>query len=153
VIPQASASSVNVERVIAASREAVFDAWLDPERLARFMMPGEGMRVARVEVDPREGGSFLIVMVAGAQEMPHRGTYLRIRPHDRLVFSWLSESAGAGSVVTLNFEPLGPRETRITLVHEGLPDADVRDQHREGWTAIFDKLAGMAHGDWNEPSA
>ena len=30
---------LEISRTIAAPREAVFDAWLDPEMLARFMTP------------------------------------------------------------------------------------------------------------------
>ena len=51
-----------VRRTISIARERVFDAWLDPARLALFMRPrGEGH--ADVTVDPRVGGSFRIVMI------------------------------------------------------------------------------------------
>lgn len=46
--------SLTIARLIPASHERVFDAWLDPARLARFMLPREGGR-AEVTVDPRVG--------------------------------------------------------------------------------------------------
>ena len=42
--------TMQVERSIAAPREAVFRAWLDPEMLRRFMLPGQDMTVPRADV-------------------------------------------------------------------------------------------------------
>jgi uncharacterized protein YndB with AHSA1/START domain len=95
--------TLTVERVIPATPAVVFQAWLDPQALARFMCPAPGMTVGRVTVDPRVGGDFLIVMKTGDQEMPHHGTYQVIDPPHRLVFSWHSKHAGmtGDSQVTL----------------------------------------------------
>ena len=41
---------VEVATTIRAPRERVFDAWLDPDRLARFLCAGD-THVARIEVD------------------------------------------------------------------------------------------------------
>jgi uncharacterized protein YndB with AHSA1/START domain len=125
---------------VPAPPERVFEAWLDPAALARFMCPAEGSSVARAEVDARAGGAFLIVMHIGGQDLPHRGEYLEIVPHERLVFTWLSHVAGPGSRVTLTFEPLASGHTRLTLEHVGL-DESVRGKHEQGWTQILKALA------------
>ena len=58
-----AAAAVVVRRMIAASAEDLFDAWLDPEALAQWMRPGSiQSTVARVE--PRVGGAYEIVMQA-----------------------------------------------------------------------------------------
>ena len=43
--------------------------------------------------------------------------------------------------MTLHFEPLGDAQTRLTLEHVGLDDAERRRQHDIGWTAILGELA------------
>src|SRR5690606_2974200 len=95
---------LTLTRDINAPREQVFEAWLQPEALAHFMTPGPGMTVPKAECDPQVGGTFLIVMKAGEQELPHRGEYKEIARYSRLVFTWLSMPADAGSLVTLTFE-------------------------------------------------
>lgn len=133
--------SLTIDRVIPAPRQAVFEAWLDPEALARFMTPGEGMTVPKVENEPRVGGSFLIVMKAGEQELEHRGEYQVIDRYDRLVFTWISGHTMPGSTVTLTFQELSPKETKLTLHHVGFPNEQSRSDHEGGWKAIVDALA------------
>ncbi len=127
---------LTVERTIAAPPEAVFDAWLDPEMLARFMKPGPDMSVPKAETDPREGGRFEIVMRAGDQDMPHTGTYRKISPHSRLVFTWESPFSTEDSTVTLDFTPQGGG-THVRLHHIRFLSEEARDNHQGGWTAIL----------------
>jgi len=123
-------STLTLERLVPAAPRAVFEAWLDPAALARFMCPA----------DARVGGAFLIVMMTGDAELPHRGEYLEIARHTRLAFTWRSQHAGEGSRVTLRFEPVGDAQTRLTLEHVGLDDAERRRQHELGWTNILGEL-------------
>ena len=133
---------LTVTKVIPASRKEVFEAWLDPQALARFMKPMEGLLDCKTEVDPREGGSFLIVMRAGDIEVPHRGEYKTISRYDRLVFTWLSEHSSPDSIVTLDFIERGAQETELTLHHVGLPSEGQRASHEKGWNRIIETLAG-----------
>ena len=48
--------TVNISKTIHAPIEKVFDAWLDPETLSKFMLPMPGMPASDVENDAREGG-------------------------------------------------------------------------------------------------
>src|SRR5262249_5566333 len=80
---------VEVAITIRAPRERVFDAWLDPNHLARFLCAG-ATRVARIEVDAREGGQFRIVMASDRGEYDHRGRYVEITRPERLRFTCTS---------------------------------------------------------------
>src|SRR5687768_12547692 len=133
------APSVVIERLIPAPPRVVFEAWLDPKALQRFMCGGPGVRVTKVECDPRVGGRFLIVMNVGGQDIEHRGEYLEIERHRRLAFTWLSAYAGEGSCVTLHFVDSGNGETRLTLEHVGLIEAE-RSKHHVGWSHILSGL-------------
>ena len=135
--------SLNVSRTINAPVEALFNAWLDPEMLARFMLPGDGMSVPKAETDPVEGGRFDIIMQAGEQEIPHAGTYKKIDRHSQLVFTWESPFSTDGSTVTLDFKPVDGG-TEVNLNHVKFPNEESRDNHEGGWAAILAKLDAAA---------
>ena len=137
------APSVVIERLIPAPPRVVFDAWLDVDALQRFMCGGPGVRVKKVEADPRVGGRFLIVMDVEGHDIPHRGEYLEIERYTRLVFTWLSPYAGEGSVVTLQFAESENGATRLTLEHAGLVESE-RSKHHVGWSHILTELATLA---------
>ena len=138
--------SLEVTRVIAAPQEAVYEAWLDPEKLRRFMTPGPGMRVASAETDPREGGRFAIVMANDEAELLHEGTYEELRPHDRIVFTWESPFSAEGSRVTLDFAP-ADGGTEVRLRHVRFPDLQSRDNHEGGWSTILSVFAAVLEDD------
>jgi len=136
-----STFELTVSRTIPASRKEVFEAWLSPEAIQHFMCPGEGMTVPKAEVDAREGGSFLIVMAAGDQEIPHRGEYKTIKRYEKLAFTWISEHSIPSSLVTIDFQEKSPNETEVTLYHVGFPSEESRTNHEGGWTRILETLS------------
>ena len=131
--------TLTVERTIKAPPEIVFDAWLTPETLIRFMCPEPGMDAPDVETDAKVGGTFKIVMKQGDTEIPHTGTYHEIDRPNRLVFTWVSPFSVEGSTVTLEFRAKG-EGTHVTLTQTRFENAERRDQHRGGWTRILDRL-------------
>ena len=131
--------TLTVTRAIKARPEQVFDAWLNPDMLMRFMQPGPGMTTPQATSDPRVGGRFDLIMANGSDEMPHGGIYQVIeRPH-LLVFSWESPFSVEGSTVRLEFKPEGTG-TLVTLTHMRFPSEESRDNHHGGWTSILAKL-------------
>lgn len=131
---------VKVSKVISAPIDKVFDAWLDPKMLAKFMQPMEGMSDAIVTNDAKVGGKFSVVMVAGDNKMPHVGEYIEISRPNRLVFTWVTDSSADGSTVTLNFSNVDDGNTQIDLHHVKFIDEETRDNHMGGWTGILDAL-------------
>jgi len=131
--------SLNVSRTINAPAEALFNAWLDPDMLARFMLPGKGTTVPKAATDPVEGGRFDIMMKAGDQELPHAGTYKKIDRHSKIIFTWESPFSVDGSTVTLDFKPVDGG-TEVNLHHVKFPTEESRDNHEGGWKSILAKL-------------
>ena len=132
---------VNIEKIINAPIEKVFDAWLDPQIMSKFMMGMPDMPESEVETDAREGGNFTIIMHYRGEKLPHTGKYLEIsRPH-RLVFTWASHhSVVDNSTVTLNFTRLDDQKTNVALSHVKFIDEEMRSAHEGGWECILDKL-------------
>jgi uncharacterized protein YndB with AHSA1/START domain len=133
--------SLTVRREIAAPAEVLFDAWLDPSSLGTWLRPA-GIVDTRAETDPREGGTFRIVMADGERSLVHTGTYLEIDRPRRLVFTWSSPATGfRDSVVTVTFRS-APGSTVVEIHQVGLPDEDARTSHGSGWTDALRELAG-----------
>ena len=138
-----SAPPLRIVRVIPASAEEIFDAWTDADSLGVFMAPGSVLR-AVVELDPRVGGRFRIVMKGPDCDHEHTGEYLVVERPRRLVFTWISAAtSGRATTVSLELLPRGPDETELILVHEGLPDETAAERHRSGWGDILRRLEGI----------
>lgn len=134
--------TLTVSRLIRAEPKRVYDAWLDPEMLMRFMRTCEGDKVPSARTDPREGGRFEILMRSNDRDIPHAGTYLELRPHERIVFTWESPYSTDGSTVTVTLAPEGAA-TRLTLTHVKFVSEEMRDNHEKGWGAILDSLRAV----------
>ncbi len=132
-----------LSRVINAPIDKVFDAWLDPQLLARFMLPMPGMPQPKTEVDGRVGGRFTIHMDVGEKIIPHSGTYLELDRPNRLVFSWESPFSTDGSTVTLEFTVKDKTKTRLELTHVRFIDEETRDNHEIGWGNILAALDNL----------
>lgn len=104
------------------------------------MAPGS-MTVAELEMDPRPGGFFRLVMRSERGDIAHSGEYREVDAPRRLVFTWKSPATqGRDTVVTVEFHEHGDA-TELVLIHEELPDEPTAKGHREGWTSIAETLA------------
>ena len=135
--------SLSLTRIVDARPEKVFNAWLTPATLKRFMVPCEGGAVPVAESEARVGGRFCIVMFNGEKNIEHTGTYLEIEPHSRLAFTWQSVFSLDDSTVTIDLKPSGADKTELTLTQVKFASESTRDGHLRGWTQIVDQLAAM----------
>ena len=78
---------LHVSRHFAAPAERVFDAWLDPARVGKWLFATSTARAARVELDARVGGKFWITDRRDGVDVPHVGEYLEIERPRRLSFT------------------------------------------------------------------
>jgi uncharacterized protein YndB with AHSA1/START domain len=132
--------TLQVKRHFEASAERVFDAWLDPTRVGKWLFATKAGEVARVEIDARVGGSFVIVDRRDGVDVEHVGTYLEIDRPKWLVFTFaVPRYSELSTRVCVEIEPAGAG-CELTLTHEGvLPEYGKQTQ--SGWTMILDALA------------
>lgn len=135
--------SLTLKRRFNASPAKVFEAWTDPEKVKRWMGPGE-IKAVLAEIDPRNGGRYHWVMQApNGEQHDVGGVYREVIPNEKLVFTWAWKSTPERkSLVTVTFKPDGDG-TLMTLTHEQFFDGDARDRHNQGWEgamAKFEKL-------------
>jgi uncharacterized protein YndB with AHSA1/START domain len=129
-----------VRRVIAASPERLFEAWICPAELRCWWGP-ESVTCTAAEVDLQVGGRYRI-----ANRLPDgttlwiSGVFERIDRPRKLVYTWCVGSGSAPSeLVTVTFEA-HPGGTEVVVVHERIADAAMRDRHEQGWHGCLDGL-------------
>lgn len=123
-----------VSHRFSASAERVFDAWLDPSSLGRWMF-GPTVRdeqIVRLGLEPKVGGKFSFVVKRKDAEVDHLGEYLEIDRPRRLVFTWTTrDSLPDTSRVIIEIAPQD-RGCELTLTHE----------MGEAWKNYLDRVAG-----------
>ncbi|MGE3520312.1 MAG: SRPBCC domain-containing protein [Vicinamibacterales bacterium] len=153
-----------VARTFDAPIAQVFEMWVSPEHLERWLPPaGTKMRFLRSEIAP--GRSALFVIAGEHGTMHVRAEYLAIEPTRRIVYTqqFVDErehlAAAPGAPVwpamlrtTVLLVEEGPDRTRVTVTTEphGETTADeleafVRERSGMtlGWTGSFDVLEGL----------
>lgn len=139
---EATAETLELRRHLSRAPAAVFAAWIDPARIARWMTP---VGTATAVVDLRVGGEFRVVMAGEGQVIEHVGEYLEVDPPSRLRFTWSSPYTGPRpSVVTVTFEA-AEGGTDLRLVHELLP-IGAATSHAGGWGRMLDRLDQVLEG-------
>lgn len=135
--------NVRVTHRFNASPERVFDAWLDPEMIGRWMF-GPSVReeeVVGIAVDARVGSSFSFVVRRQGEEIDHVGRYLEIDRPRRLAFTWgVPKYSPDNARVLIDIVPL-ETGSELALTHELHPDwADYASRTEAGWAKMLDAL-------------
>ncbi|MGO1539319.1 MAG: SRPBCC family protein [Leucobacter sp.] len=92
-----------INRVIAASRERVWQGWTRREEFAQWLHPF-GVRLDEVFFDIRVGGDYRYTMVneETGEQFPTGGTFFEIEEPLRLVFSWGEPGATVDSAAVIS---------------------------------------------------
>jgi uncharacterized protein YndB with AHSA1/START domain len=141
---------LEIARIFDAPRELVWKAWTEAVQIKQWMYGDDGMTVESVKVDLRIGGKFRIQMKAKDGEFfTAVGTYLQVKAHERLVYTWDWEKDGGGtefgelegneSQVTVEFHAPGKR-TELVLTHERFASVESRNRHKAGWQTLLANL-------------
>lgn len=134
--------SLTIKRRFKAPPEKVYAAWIDPEKMSRWLGPPNVVKV-NATTDVKVGGGYAIQMIVPDDEHNVGGVYREIVPNRKLVFTWAWRSTPEReSLVTVTFAPDGGG-TLMTLHHEQFFDEAARDSHEKGWTVIVGRLDAL----------
>ena len=129
---------VRITRRFKASRERVFDAWLDPAIAGQWLFATALRPMARVTLDARVGGSFCFVDRQDGVDVAHTGKYLEIVRPQRLGFTLaLEHRPRVTTRVAVEIKRL-PTGCELGVTHEDVPP-DCAVQTKNRW-------AGMLYG-------
>ena len=84
-----AARTMVLERVIAAPRQVVWDAWMNPETLPQWWGP-DGFSCRTDRIDLRQGGEWVFDMIApDGTVFPNHHRYGEVRPDERMAYELL----------------------------------------------------------------
>lgn len=138
------AVSFTIDRVFDAPVDLVWQCFTRKEHVDVWMLP-ERFALIEQDADVSVGGQWWSKMrdQAGGAEWHVGGTYREVVENERLVFThrWTQSPIGGSSehLITIDFEERHGR-THMHFVMSGLPDAQSRDGHREGWQQTLGHL-------------
>jgi uncharacterized protein YndB with AHSA1/START domain len=140
--------SITIVRTIGAPVADVFAAWTEPTLLQRWLSP-DTCECVEATADPRPGGRYRLVIAdpSGGRHVTS-GEYREVIPGQRLVQTWVLEAASPEidnypTLLTVDFRPLGPHATELTLRQDQLLTIQDREGNREGWRQCLNKLAAL----------
>jgi uncharacterized protein YndB with AHSA1/START domain len=142
-------SRLALTRVLAAPVERVWQAWIRPEEMVRWLGPVE-YPASHLEAEVRVGGAWRACLTArdGRDVLWQSGRYLDVDPPNllRFTFRWEGtnheDGPGVETIVTVRFERLPGERTRLTLDQEGLVSERSASAHTYGWSSTLDRLSG-----------
>jgi len=135
--------TVQVRKVVPATKERVFRAWTDASQVKRWWTLGEGWKTSFVELDLKVGGRFTVGNEpAAGSPLVITGEFLEVQPPDKLVYTWRFQlPKPEDTLVTVEFRSLGT-ETEVLVTHEH-SSKEMGPSAVAGWTAALNGLAAL----------
>jgi len=139
-----SSQEAIITRVFRHPVGRVYQAWTEPEHIARWWSPAAEIVLSILEYDLREGGRYFFRYEWPEGVLPVGGDFLTVKKEDCLIFTWNPREpdpdAGKESMVAVWFRALPEGHTEIELRHTLFPDEPMKQRHEDGWAATLDRL-------------
>lgn len=127
--------TVRLHRVIRATPDRLYRAFLDPEAMAKWLPP-HGFTAKVHQMDAKVGGQWRMHFTNHTTGNRHSfgGTYLELQPNERLRYTSRFDDPNLPgemtTTVTLKSTPFG---TELHVVQEGIPDVIPETACYLGW--------------------
>ena len=153
--PDQAEVALRIERVLHAPPDRVFQAFLDPELLRRWIAPDD-LDVDQVTVDARVGGLIEVFHSRhGESTGRFEGRFVKIDPPRELVYHWAfvgtepEKGEYFDTLVHIQLRPSTDGGTHLTVVHERLEELrrgapQIYPRLVPGWESCLDKLESVA---------
>jgi len=141
----ASANTVRLHRVLRATPEKVYPAFLDADALAKWLPPN-GFTCKVHEMNAKVGGSFKMSFTNFSTGKGHSfgGTYVELKPHERIRYTEKFDDPNLPgemqTTITLKKVSCG---TEVSIVQEGIPAAIPVEACYLGWQESLNQLAKL----------
>ena len=144
-----STGTVRLHRVLRATPERVYRAFLDPDAMAKWLPPN-GFTGKVHQIDARVGGSYKMSFTNFSTGQSHTfgGNYLELVPHQRLLYTDRFDDPNLPgemkTMVTLAQVSCG---TELNVVQEGIPAAIPTEACYLGWQESLTSLAMLVEAE------
>jgi uncharacterized protein YndB with AHSA1/START domain len=137
------AATAGARRFFSVPASEVFDAWVDPVTIGKFMFSVSDGRdeVIEIKLNPELGGAFSFIIRRGGKRIVHSGNYLAVHRPVQLAFTWGAEENTERSEVNIEIEP-APDGCEVFLT-QSLPPAwaSFKTQAEASWQKMLNALA------------
>jgi uncharacterized protein YndB with AHSA1/START domain len=135
-----------LRRVLAAPRDLVFRAFIEPARMRQWWVP-RGFTMLSCKLDVREGGAWRMTIRSDdtGAEQTEVGVYREIREPERLAFThaWVRADGTLTqqTLVTATFTERGTK-TEVSFRQADFATTAACLSHEDGWGVSLDQLVG-----------
>lgn len=141
--------TVRLHRVLRATPQKVYRAFLDAGALAKWLPP-YGYTCTVQEFDARVGGRFRMSFYNFTSGNAHAfgGEYLELRPHERIRYTDRFDDPAMPGVleVTVSLTPV-VCGTELSITQAGIPEAIPLEMCYLGWQESLAQLATLVEPD------
>jgi uncharacterized protein YndB with AHSA1/START domain len=142
-------STIHLHRVLRATPERIYRAFLDPDAKVKWLPPN-GFTGKVHHMDARVGGSYKMLFTNFTTGKSHSfgGQYVELAPHERIRYTDTFDDPnlpGAMQVtVSLKKVPVG---TEVNITQEGVPDIIPAEACYLGWQESLALLAKLVEAE------
>ena len=143
------ANTVRFHRVLRATPERIYRAFLDADAMTKWLPPN-GFTGRVHHMDPKVGGTFKMSFTNFTTGKSHSfgGEYLELVPHERIRYTDRFDDPNLPGVlqvtVTLKKVSVG---TDVNIVQEGIPDVIPVEMCYLGWQESLALLAKLVEAE------
>ena len=142
-------NTIRLHRVLRASPERVYRAFLDADALAKWLPPN-GFTCKVHQADPRVGGSYRMSFTNFTTGKSHSfgGRYLELEPHERIRYTDKFEDPNLpGEMQTTIVLKKVSCGTELNVVQEGVPEVIPAEACYLGWQESLVLLAKLVEAE------
>jgi uncharacterized protein YndB with AHSA1/START domain len=144
-----STHTVRLHRVLRATPERVYRAFLDPDAMVKWLPP-HGFIGKVHQMDARVGGSYRMSFTNFTTGQSHSfgGEYLELVPHERIRYSDKFDDPNLPGEMsaTVSLKPV-TCGTELAIVQEGIPSAIPLEACYLGWQESLELLSKLVEAE------
>src|SRR5437763_905535 len=144
-----STNTIRLHRVLRATTERIYRAFLDPDAMAKWLPPN-GFTGKDHHMDARVGGTYKMSFTNFSTGKSHSfgGTYRELTPHQRIVYTDKFDDPNLPgemqTTITLKQVSCG---TELNIVQEGVPAVIPAEACYLGWQESLTLLAKLVEAE------
>ena len=144
-----SSNTIRLHRVIRATPEKIYRAFLDAEAMSKWLPPN-GFTCKVHHLDAKVGGTYKMSFTNFTTGKSHSfgGTYLELTPHERIRYTDKFDDPNMPgeirTTITLKRVSCG---TEVNIVQEGVPGIIPADACYLGWQESLTLLAKLVEAE------
>ena len=147
-----SANAIRLHRVLRATPERIYRAFLDADAMAKWLPPN-GFTGKVHHLDAKVGGTYKMSFTNFTTGHSHSfgGEYLELLPHERIRYTGKFDDANLPGVMqtTVSLQKVSCG-TELNIVQEGIPDVIPLEACYLGWQESLVLLAKLVEAEIRE---